>query len=659
MPLLVSAIATSSTARARADVLVYGATAPGIVTAVRAAREGLTVALVTPDAHVGGSFPSLGAIETHYAGNRAPLLEELMARIRGHYAEKHGIDSEAYRTATGAGFVTGGMLTFEPRVGEAVCEAFVTAEKNIRVWREFTVASVEVRDGRLRRALFADRTGRLLEAQAAAFVEAGDEGDLMALAGAEWRVGREGRAEFGEPNAGRVFSRWVTGRFPRDAAAGRLNLIVKHATTEGPLPGSTGEADREIQNYSLRLCLSNDPANRRVLTTPPAGYDRDVFAPILLDVAAKERLRLPFHHRFLIYSLEEAAAMDHVFHGHALPNHKRSWNATNLTEGSRDYPAADAATRRAIVERHRTHALGLMYFLQNDPAVPAGIRARAAEWGLAADEFAATELIPPLYVREARRLAGRSVFTEHDALLAPGLARAPVCATSVAITEFSLDSLACTMERKPGTLCDGQLFQMEISRPGQIGFGTMLPRSLDNLLVVNPVAATHVGWGAVRQTPTLMHLAESAGWTLVLAARTGCPPAELAPDTLQRHLVRHGIMLSFFNDLDMGSRGPWLAAVQYLGTKGFFPSYDARPEAPLTAATGRLWADATPALANAAHDPTALARAVFAAESASSPVLTRAELHAWLGRPSADGGEATISRGEACQLCYEASARGS
>ena len=36
--------------------------------------------------------------------------------------------------------------------------------------------------------------------------------------------------------------------------------------------------------------------------------------------------------------------------------------------------------------------------------------------------------------------------------------------------------------------------------------------------MIATVSATHVGWGTIRQTPTLMHLAESAAWAIILAA---------------------------------------------------------------------------------------------------------------------------------------------
>ncbi len=627
------------------DLVVAGATAPGMVTAIRAAREGLRVALVAAGRHVGGSLPSLGAVETHYRGMRAPLLQEFIERVKAHYRDHYGAASEAYRVSTG-----GMMLVFEPRVAEEILTAWIAAEPGIRLLRGYVPVAVE-KNGRLLTAVtFRASDGEAtLRLAARAWVEAGYEGDLMALAGAKFRVGREARAEFHEPRAGRVFTQWLSGRYPREAVEGRLNLVTAGATTSEPLPGSTGEGDDNLQSYSYRLCLTDDPANRRLLTEPPAHYQREFYAPILLSPEEKEKLPLPFHHRFLIYSLREMAEWDHLFHGHALPNRKRSWNATNFTGAGKNYPMAAAATRRVIAAQHLDHALGLMWFLQNDPAMPEDLRAKAREWGLARDEFVDRDNLPSqLYVREARRLVGRAVFTETDALVALDRARTPIHADSIAITEFSLDSLACTTERRPGTLCDGQLFQMEVSRPGQVPFGCLLPRELDNLLVVTTVSATHVGWGTVRQTPTLMHLAESAAWAIVLAARTGIAPAKLDVGRLQQTLVEQGVMISFFNDCDMAGREPWVAAVQYLGTRGFFGSYDARPNEPLRENVAAEWVRAVKE-----HPvPDLLAARVMQAERTAGNEANAAAFRAMLGLPASNQ-ETAISRGEAARLCHQ------
>lgn len=569
------------------SVLIYGGTAPAIVAAVRAAREGLDVALVTPTRHLGAAFPSLGALETHYRGVRAPLLREFAERVKEHYRAAYGADSPPWRACA-----DGRMLTFEPHVAERILRDWIEAEPRIAWLPGYTPLRTERDDRRLRRVEFVRADGATMAWRAEAFVEASDEGDLMAAAGVMFRVGRESREEYDEPRAGQVFTRWCNGTHPRAAAEGRLNLVTANATTSDPLPGSTGRGDDSIQSYSYRLCLTDDPANRRKLLSPPHGYDRAAFAPILLPPDEKERLPLPFHHRFLLHSLRDMAERDHLFHGHALPKRKRSWNATNLTGASRRYPGATPAERAALAQLHRDHALGLLWFLQNDPGMPSDLLAMARAWGLARDEFVTTDNLPPhLYVREARRLVGRAVFTERDALAASPESRAPVHRDAIAITEFSLDSLACTTARLPGAgaLCDGQLFQMEVSRPGQVPYGALLPRDVDNLLVATTLSATHVGWGTVRQTPTQMHIAESAAWAIVLAHRRGIAPAAIDVEALQRQLVTSGVMISFFNEFDMSAAAPWLAAVQYFGAKGFFDSYDARPDAECDRATFERW----------------------------------------------------------------------
>lgn len=569
-------------------MLVYGATAPALVAAVRCARERLAVWLVTPGDRLGGSLPSLGALETHYRGPRAPLVDEFRRRIVDHYRDTAGTDSEAYRICTG-----GKMTVFEPHVGERLLRAWVEAESRIAWMPGWRVATVEYRERRIERIEFSgERDDARPRAAPAIAIDGSDKGDLMAAAGVPFRIGREDRRAYGEPRAGRVFTRWLSGTYPRAAAAGRLALVTAGATTAEPLPGSTGRGDGHVQSFSYRLCLTDDPANRLPFEYPPDGYDRAAFAPLLLPPAEKERLPLPFHHRFLVATLEEMAAGDHLFHGHALPHRKRSWNATNLTGGARDYALADAAGRQAIERRHRQHALGLLWFLQNDRALPDCLRTAARRWGLAADEFVGNGGVPDqLYLRETRRMIGRSVFTEHDALAEPGRERAPVRTDSIAFTDFSLDSLACTPERLPsaGALADGQLFQTEVSRPGQVPYGALLPPHLDNLLVVTTVSATHVGWGTVRQTPTLMHLAESAAWAAVLAQRDGIAPGELPVATLQRALLRADVALAFANDCEASVGQPHWPGAQWAATRGCFDGYDVRWGEPLDTDTERRW----------------------------------------------------------------------
>ena len=562
----------------RADLVVIGETMAGVCAALRATAEGLDVIITCAGNGLGGVFPSLGALETHYPGVRAPLIETFRHRIKAYYRERYGEDSEQYRTCVSLR-PQDPFLTFEPHVARAVVEEWVAQHPRLTVIRRVYPVAVE-RAARMVSAVTVESfdTGARTRLTAPIFVDATDEGDFAALAGVPYRIGRESRSDYGEVHAGRIFTRWLDGKFPIDAAEGRLNLYPKW-TTMGLFSGSTGEGDNKIQAYSYRVCLTDDPGNRLPIPRP-LGYDRSSYLAIAQSPAQYAGVPYALHNRFLTDSPHDMVAKDHIIHGHPLPNRKRSWNAATFPGANYAYPEADWETRREIARRHRDHALGILYFMQNDLEMPEDLRAAANEWGLAADEFTDTGNFPEyIYVRESRRIVGRYTFTEYDASLAPGLLRAPAHADSIAFTDFPLDSLACSPERRPGTLPDGQMFLMEQSRPGCVPYRILLPQHIDNLLVAVCVSVTHVAWGALRQNALQMHIGEVVGFAAALAAEQQTTPGQLDVSALQRRLLARGVSICFFNDVDMTTEAPWLAAVQWCGARGFFESYDALPNA--------------------------------------------------------------------------------
>ena len=111
------------------DVLVVGATPGGVACAVRAAREGLRVLLVTHEQHLGGLMHSgLQCMDTLYPGPRAPLYDEVCAALRDHYRERYGTDSDDFR-------LMNEKLQFEARMAEAVITRQVEREPAISVLR--------------------------------------------------------------------------------------------------------------------------------------------------------------------------------------------------------------------------------------------------------------------------------------------------------------------------------------------------------------------------------------------------------------------------------------------------------------------------------------------------------------------------------------------
>ena len=342
--------------------------------------------------------------------------------------------------------------------------------------------------------------------------------------------------------------------------------------------------------YNYRLVLTRDPVNR-IMVEKPANYD-----PAIAKAAGGGGF-VP-----------------------NLPNGKVAWNGGRLIGPQNGYPGADWPAREAIAKRYLDAMLMRLWWLQNDPESPAGEREAFAGYGLAADEFRDNRNVPyEIYVREARRLVGRHVFKEQDNLVAEGIARTPVHADSIAMTDWPMDSVACLPRSVPGSNVDGILFLAEQSRPAQVPYRSILTNEVENLLVPVAISASHVGWGSIRLEPVWMQLGESAGHAAALSVKSMITPAKLDPDHLVRKLAASRVMVTFFNDVDVASNDPRVAAAQYFGTKGFFAGYDARLDEPLTEAVRGVWLAGFEKLKQATLDPAKLAAAVQAAESQESP----------------------------------------
>jgi len=546
------------------DVVVVGATPAGIASAVRAAREGLSVLLAQHTGHIGGMMTNgLFQWDAVYAGQRAPLFNEYTHMIEDHYRKTYGEKSKEYQAAK---FTQNhyplGMA--EPSVAEREFNRLVAAEKNIVLLLN-NYPSAIVREGALIKELtFKEHPGTSeVAVYGRVFIDASYEGDLAALAGVPYRVGREAHAEFGEPSAGKVFTNIEKKQGSQDAVEGRLNLRP-YNHSQGTIDASSPfTADGAIQAYNFRFCLSSDPKNRRLPGKPP-GYNRQEY--VNYDRASMGTGKLKIKGKF-------------TFNRPILPGENHA------------YPESSWAERGKISERHKNFALGLMYFLQNDESVPEEKRKEYQQIGLPLDEYTDNDNIPyEVYVREARRISGRYIFKEQDNMIAPGIGRTPVHPDSIAITDWPMDTHACTTDKRPGFEFDGKLILSEQSRPAQVPYRSILPAGVDNLLVPVCLSATHVAWGAVRLEPTWMQIGEAAGQAAAMAVKNNTTPAGLNPDELIRALAENRNMVTFFNDVDLASGTSWNPAVQYLGTRGFFNTYNANPDVPLTEETATAWA---------------------------------------------------------------------
>lgn len=567
--LLVSAVAGEAVLpNKKYDLVVIEATPGGIAMAVRAAREGGEVLLVNRTAHLGGILSSgLGVWDTLYEGRRSPVYDEVRQSIFDHYRSTYGDHSPQYKAALpGKSGHTNGR--FEPRVAEKILTDLVAREKRIAVLKGYVPVAVE-REGRLLRKVTlapaaAGDSGRL-QVEAHAFADCSYEGDLLPLAEVAFRSGRESRAEYGEPHAGRIYMR--PSKTPPDTATAeraakhdRLNLRRFTGFQQIVRPESTGEGDGNVQAFNYRTILTSDPANR-LPVQKPAGYDPDS-----------------------LRSLEFGSIVS------PLPNNKIGWNRPQLVGPHQAYVNGNWHARQQVMDQHWNAAMGLLYFLQNDPSVPEERRQFFGRYGLARDEFADNGHRPyEIYVREARRLVGRYVIAQHDFSPANGANRTPVHADSIAFAEWYLDTHACTPGKVKDSLDEGKMMLHHETFPAQIPYRALLPVEVDNLLVPVCLSATHVAWGAIRLEPAWMQIGESAGYACTLARKQKITPAALDSRMLVRTLAASRSMVSFFNDVDVSLGDEAVMAAQYFATRGFFGSYDAALSGTLTEAEAGAW----------------------------------------------------------------------
>ena len=499
------------------DVVVYGATASGVMAAIAAATTGCRVALLEPGRHVGGMVSGgLGWTDRGVEDVIGGLARTFYSRVGARYG-------------VGPWELPGP----EPRVAESIFRAWL---------RE---AAVEVAFGS--RLETVGRQGRSIDRIVTAagttfrgrvFIDATYEGDLLAGAGVSHAIGRESVSLYGESWAGRQPIRPDPHQFTVpvspcvDGPRGSLLPLI-HDRPMVP----EGDGDGGVQSCGYRLCLT-DRADNRVPFPRPDDYD-----PVRYEL-----LR-----RFLVATAPELRADDLFTLRARLPNDKVDANSkgpisTNLPDGSSwAYPDADLRQRRAIQEHHLRYTQGLMYFLANDPGVPEPIRREMSRWGLCADEFADTDHWPhQLYVRDARRMVGEYVLTQHD------LDRTRTHYDAVAMGSYHIDIREVQRVWMPvsrfGILSPETFNEGYLSVPVQpypVPYRSLLPRyaECDNLIVPLCLSASHVAFASLRMEPQYMMLGHAAGAAAGLAVRDGRTVHQVDIPALQRALVSQGQIL--------------------------------------------------------------------------------------------------------------------
>jgi hypothetical protein len=451
------------------DLCVYGGTSSGVIAAIQAVRDGRTVVLVAPEQHLGGL--TTGGLTWTDFGNKGAI---------------GGLSREFYRRV-GRKYGKPEEWTFEPKIAEQVYQEWI-AEEDVPVRYGHFLASIR-KDGR---RIVSFTTERGLTVRAKAFIDATYEGDLLAKAGVRYHVGREGNSVYNETLNG------VQVRDKHQFSQAVSPYVVEGDPASGLRPGieagpvaAAGTGDHRVQAYNFRLTLTRKPENR-IPFPKPEGYD------------PREYIALA---RYLQKETEWVFGKFDALRGEKVDKNNHGPISTDYIGQNYQWPDGDYRTRERIFRKHVVYQQGLMWFLANDPSVPETVRTRMSQWGLCKDEFTDTGgWSRQLYIREARRMIGDYVMTEHDCR---GARKAP---DAVGLGSYGMDSHNCQRVVIDGKIMNEGDVQVGGFKPYPVSYRAIVPKKAEceNLLVPVCVSSSHIAYGSIRMEPVFMVLGQSA-----------------------------------------------------------------------------------------------------------------------------------------------------
>lgn len=527
--------ACSETNHFQSEVIIYGGTASAVIAAVEVAKSGKSVIVVSPDQHLGGlTSGGLGWSDTGNKNTIGGLSREFYHRVWQKYQndeewkweEKSEFGNKGQGT-TALDSVNKTMWIFEPHIAEEVFEDLIQ-EFRIKLFRDEWIdreIGVVKEQGKIRS--IQTLSGKIFKGKM--FIDATYEGDLMALAGISYHVGREANSIYGETwNGVQVgtlhHKHWFDSdispyKIPNDPESGLLPRISAEP------PGEFGEGDNKIQAYCFRMCMTNHPDNR-VPFPKPANYDPEQYE--------------------LLVRMFDGGRRDWFEKFDLLPNRKTDTNnhgpfSSDNIGMNYDYPDASYEKRKDIIQEHKDYQMGLLYFVANDTRVPDEIRLKMQDWGLAKDEFVDNGNWPhQLYIREARRMIGEYVTTEND------VASRINTPSSVGMGSYSMDSHNVQRYVKSdGFVQNEGDIGTRVKNPYKISYGSLTPKKneCENLLVPVCVSSSHIAFGSIRMEPVFMILGQSAGVAACMSIDKNIAVQDLDYDELKQALLdKHQIL---------------------------------------------------------------------------------------------------------------------
>jgi hypothetical protein len=488
------------------DVCVYGGTSAGVIAAYTAEKLGKTTLLIEPGKHLGGM--SSGGLGYTDIGNKAAisgLARDFYRRVGKHYGKFE-------------------QWIFEPHVAEELFNDYVK-RGGFQVLMDTRLKKV-VKDGNLIQEIVlensTDPSLPTITISALMFIDCGYEGDLMAMSEVEYRVGREANSEYNETINGVQLMdghQFPDGIDPYKIAGNKKSGLLWGISAD--TLKKNGTADKKVQAYNYRICLSAEPGNQAPITRP-AGYDSSRYELMLR----------------LFDALPQKRRLNDYFIWTKMPGNKTDINnrggfSTDMIGMNYNYPDGSYEERNEIIRQHEVYTKGLLYFLGHDERVPAKLRDEMLMWGYPKDEYIDNgNWSHQLYIREARRMVGEYVMTQANC---EGKKKV---SDGIGMAAYTMDSHNCQRIVVKGQVRNEGNVEVGGFGPYPISYRAIIPKAgqVTNLLVPVCLSSTHIAYGSIRMEPVFMVLGQSAATAAIIAIQEKSTVQDISVKELQHQL---------------------------------------------------------------------------------------------------------------------------
>ena len=525
-------VATGSTY----DVVIYGGTPSGAAAALAAANLGKKVLLLSEGTLFGGAISNgLGATDLGSIDANVGTARLYLNQLSQFY------HNTSYRT--------------EPKVAECIFEGWLQSS-NITLGTNTVLDSATVANRMISNLTFhsSSASDTAITITGKDFVDASYAGDLMYLSGAASRLGMSDYYKYNESvTKYRSFNVLFKIKDPTAAAQAAIDFAkLPQVTTASSLDNYPSQIIGGQPSFTYRLCVTKQSAN---LIPFAKTADYETWAPAW-------RTFMKYYYGFNIqkspYVKSNGTVLTQLWRIAKLPNNKYDLNAyyssfTNLTMNPDFF--SNLQGRAAMLANYSSYLQSFLWFVQNDPSVPAREHNALSGFGLCADEFTSTGGWPQApYLREGRRLIGQTTMTTRD------IFGNRIRQDGIAVGSYTLDSKPAlfvfannTFARDRSIMFRAPMYEIPLS--------AMLSKAgPKNLIVSVGLSASPAAYASIRMEPQFIQLGQAAGIAAALASnQDGTINDSLATSVRSRLAMTGGFngITSICQKLSAGLRTYW------------------------------------------------------------------------------------------------------